>query len=49
MLELKTTEDIHLPIQALDYWMRIARHADLHELDHLFPGVPLSVPPRASC
>lgn len=41
VLELKTTEDIHLPVQALDYWMRVARHAERQELDGLFPGVPL--------
>lgn len=47
VLELKTTEDIHLPVQALDYWMRVARHAERRELDHLFPGVPLvAEPPR---
>lgn len=47
VLELKTTEDIHLPVQALDYWTRVTRHAERHELDHLFPGVPLtSEPPR---
>lgn len=47
VLELKTTEDIHLPVQALDYWMRVTRHAERGELDHLFPGVPLvSKPPR---
>ena len=27
VLELKAEEDIHLPLQALDYWMRIAHHA----------------------
>ena len=47
VMELKTTEDIHLPMQALDYWIRIARHAERHELDGLFPGIRLSAePPR---
>lgn len=47
VLELKTVEDIHLPVQALDYWMRVARHAQRRELDHLFPAVPLiAEPPR---
>jgi hypothetical protein len=47
VLELKTVEDIHLPVQALDYWMRVARHAERRELDHLFPAVPLvAEPPR---
>ncbi|MDQ2711413.1 MAG: hypothetical protein M3Y24_04125, partial [Acidobacteriota bacterium] len=38
----KTAEDIHLPIQALDYWIRIGWHAERNELDHLFPGISLS-------
>jgi hypothetical protein len=47
VMELKTTEDIHLPMQALDYWMRVTWHAQRSELDHLFPGVPLLPdPPR---
>ena len=47
VLELKTSEDIHLPLQALDYWMRIRWHAERGELHALFPGVPLSnLPPR---
>jgi hypothetical protein len=41
VLELKTSEDIHLPLQALDYWMRVAWHARRDELSHLFPGVSL--------
>ena len=47
VLELKASEDLHLPIQALDYWMRIAWHAQAGELQHLFPEVPLDpCPPR---
>jgi hypothetical protein len=47
VIELKTTEDIHLPMQALDYWIRVTWHAQRGELDHLFPGVPLLPdPPR---
>ncbi len=42
VLELKTAEDIHLPLQALDYWMRIAWHAERNELQHLFPGIPIA-------
>lgn len=42
VLELKVTEDLHLPIQALDYWMRIRWHAERQELEHLFPGIPLA-------
>jgi hypothetical protein len=39
VLELKVGEDIHLPLQALDYWMRIAWHSRRGELDNLFPGM----------
>lgn len=47
VLELKAGEDLQLPIQALDYWMRIAWHAARSELNHLFPGVALqSQPPK---
>ncbi len=47
VLELKASEDIHLPMQALDYWMRIAWHGQSGELAHLFPGVALDGrPPR---
>jgi len=47
ILELKVTEDVHLPLQALDYWMRIAGHARQGELNRLFAGIPLdSKPPR---
>ncbi len=42
VLELKIVEDIHLPIQALDYWTRIAWHAGRGELQHLFPAKPLA-------
>jgi len=41
VLELKASEDLQLPIQALDYWMRIAWHAHRNELNHLFPGIAL--------
>jgi hypothetical protein len=37
VLELKAAEDIHLPIQALDYWTHVAWHAGRGELQHLFP------------
>jgi hypothetical protein len=47
VLELKATEDVHLPMQALDYWMRVRWHAEREELGHLFPGLPLDrKPPR---
>jgi hypothetical protein len=43
VLELKAGEDIHLPLQALDYWMRVKRHAELGEFAAMgyFPGVQL--------
>ncbi len=47
VLELKTSEDIHLPMQALDYWMRIRWHAQRKELQPLFPGMPIQdLPPK---
>jgi len=47
VLELKTSEDIHLPLQSLDYWMRVKWHLERGELDGLFPGVALvKKPPR---
>ena len=47
VIELKVSEDIHLPLQALDYWMRITWHAQRGELQHLFPCTPLEQrPPR---
>jgi hypothetical protein len=41
VLELKVEEDLQLPIQALDYWMRISWHAQRNELSHLFRGMVL--------
>ncbi len=49
VMELKATEDIHLPVQALDYWMRVRWHAARAEFSPAgyFPGLQLSVsPPR---
>ncbi len=47
VIELKAESDLHLPIQALDYWMRIRHHACRSELQHLFPGIAISpLPPR---
>ena len=44
VLEIKATEDIHLPLQALDYWMRVAWHAERNEFTALgyFPGHAIS-------
>ena len=49
VMELKASEDIHLPLQALDYWMRVAWHAERRDFERqgYFPGVRLSTePPR---
>ncbi len=42
VLELKASEDLHLPLQALDYWIRIREHSGRGELSHLFPALHLS-------
>ena len=42
VLELKAQEDLHLPLQALDYWMRVWWHVAQGETAHLFPGIPLT-------
>src|SRR5207302_3972785 len=49
VLELKASQDIHLPLQALDYWMRVKWHLDREEFSPrgYFPGVELrKEPPR---
>jgi hypothetical protein len=49
VLELKASEDIHLPLQALDYWMRVKCHAARAEFtpNGYFPGIALRTePPR---
>jgi len=49
VIELKATEDIHLPLQALDYWMRVKWHLDRREfsVNGYFPGTELlTEPPR---
>lgn len=47
ILELKTTEDLDLPLQAADYWSRIRRHQQAGDLARYgyFPGVPLQPTP----
>ena len=44
VIELKASEDIHLPLQALDYWMRVKWHLDRREFTPrgYFPGTELS-------
>jgi hypothetical protein len=49
VIELKAGQDIHLPLQALDYWMRVKWHLDRQEFSArgYFPGIPLlSAVPR---
>lgn len=49
VLELKASQDIHLPLQALDYWMRVKWHLDREEFTAhgYFPGIELRKdPPR---
>ncbi|MDQ6704901.1 MAG: hypothetical protein M3Z85_02920 [Acidobacteriota bacterium] len=49
VLELKTSADLHLPLQALDYWMRVKAHLDREEFaaNGYFTGIALRRdPPR---
>ena len=43
VIELKASQDIHLPLQALDYWMRVKWHLDRGEFEGrgYFPGIGL--------
>jgi hypothetical protein len=40
VIELKASEDVHLPLQALDYWMRVAWHVERRafQANGYFPG-----------
>jgi hypothetical protein len=44
VLELKATEDVHLPLQALDYWIRVEWHLRRREFSGqgYFPGIELN-------
>ena len=44
VIELKVDQDIHLPLQALDYWMRVKWHLDRGEIagSGHFTGIPLA-------
>ena len=49
MIELKASADLHLPLQALDYWMRVHWHLTRDEFGQrgYFPGITLTkAPPR---
>lgn len=43
VIEIKASEDIHLPLQALDYWLRVVWHLERGEFGAAgyFPGVTL--------
>jgi hypothetical protein len=47
VLELKAAEDIHLPMQAVDYWLRVRWHHDRDDFRRYgyFPEVQLSSKP----
>jgi hypothetical protein len=47
VIELKADEDIHLPLQGLDYWARVRWHQQRGEFTHsgYFPGRELSAEP----
>ncbi len=47
VLELKASADIQLPLQALDYWMRVAQHAAAGDFTRsgYFPGHAVSPKP----
>ena len=49
VVELKASADLHLPLQALDYWIRVKWHLDRGEFGRAgyFPGIELRPePPR---
>jgi hypothetical protein len=49
VVELKAAADLHLPLQALDYWIRVKWHLDRREFGPAgyFPGIELEAsPPR---
>jgi hypothetical protein len=49
IVEVKASQDIHLPLQALDYWMRVKWHLERGEFSGrgYFPGIELRAdPPR---
>ena len=49
VVELKASADLHLPFQALDYWIRVKWHLDRGEFSShgYFPGIELRPePPR---
>ena len=47
VLELKASEDIHLVMQAVDYWLRVRFHHQQHDFRRYgyFPEIPLNAKP----
>jgi len=47
IIELKASEDIQLPIQAVDYWLRVRRHQREGDFERYgyFPGIDLDSKP----
>lgn len=47
VIELKASEDIQLPLQAVDYWLRVRRHQREKDFERFgyFPGVTLDPQP----
>jgi hypothetical protein len=47
VIELKAAEDIHLPLQAVDYWLRVRWHAKQENFQRYgyFPGIELQAKP----
>jgi hypothetical protein len=45
VVEVKASEDLHLPLQALDYWMRVKWHAAQNDFSRkgYFPGVSVGL------
>jgi hypothetical protein len=49
VVEIKASEDVHLPLQGLDYWIRVKWHLDRGEFQKrgYFPGLAIEpIPPR---
>ncbi len=47
VIELKASEDIHLPLQAVDYWLRVRHHLERGDFQRYgyFPGIELDARP----
>jgi hypothetical protein len=41
VIELKASESVHLPLQALDYWIHVQHHLARGALAEYFPGIGL--------